>query len=77
MTLWTNIRIVTAKDFPGKKLKEYVLRVMDEEEEEIKRDINNITCNIPFKSPVIKNLQRKYANWPFERQLATGIQKKW
>ena len=29
----------------SKKLKEAVLRVVEEEEEEIERDINNITCN--------------------------------
>ena len=36
----------------SEKLKEYVLRVMDEEEEEIELDINNITCDTPFLSPV-------------------------
>ena len=38
----------------SKKLKEAVLRVMDEEEEEIERNINNITCDTPFQSPVTK-----------------------
>ena len=40
----------------SKKLKEAVLRVMDEEEEEIERNINNITCDTSFKSPVTKNV---------------------
>ena len=40
----------------SKKLKEAVLRVMDEEEEEIKRNKNNITCDTPFHSPVTKNV---------------------
>ena len=43
----------------NKKLKEAVLRVMDEEEEEIERNINNITCNNPFQSPVTKNVKKK------------------
>ena len=29
----------------SKKLKEAVLRVMDEEEEDIERNINNVTCD--------------------------------
>ena len=32
----------------SKKLKEAVLRVMDEEEEEMELNINNITCDTPF-----------------------------
>ena len=47
----------------SKKLKEVVLRVMDEEEEEMKSNINNITCDTPFQSPVTKNVQKKDANW--------------
>ena len=54
-------------------LKESVLRVMDEKGEEIERNINNITCDTPFQSPVTKNLQRKDANWSLERRLAAGI----
>ena len=46
-----------------KNLKEAVLRVMDEEEEDIERNINNVTCDTPFKSPVNKNVQKKDANW--------------
>ena len=46
---------------------------MDEEEEEIKRNINNITCDTPFQSPVTKNVQKKDANWSLERRLAAGV----
>ena len=60
----------------SKKLKEAVLHVMDEEEEEIERIINIITCDTPFKSPVTKNVQTKDANWSFERQLVAGILEK-
>ena len=45
--------------FSSEKLKEAVLRVMDEEEEDIKRNINNITCDDPFQFPGTKNVQRK------------------
>ena len=47
----------------SKKLKEAVLRVMDEEEEEIEHNINNITCDTPFQSTVTKNVQKKDSNW--------------
>ena len=49
--------------FSIKKLKEAVLRVMDEGKEEIELDINNITCDTPFLSPVTKNVQKKDANF--------------
>ena len=45
--------------FSSKNLKEAVRRVMDEEEEEMECNINNITCDTPFHSPVTKNVQRK------------------
>ena len=41
----------------SKNLKEAVLCVMEEEEEEIERNINNITCNNSFQSPVAMNVQ--------------------
>ena len=43
----------------SKNLKESVLRVMDQEEEEIERNINNITCDTSFQSPVTNNIQKK------------------
>ena len=61
------------KRFSSKKLKEAVLRVMDEEEEEIERNINNITCHTPLQSPVTKNVQNKDTNWSLERRLAPGV----
>ena len=56
-----------------KKLKEAVRRVMVEEEEEMERNINNITCDTPFQSPVTKNLQKKDANCSLERRLSAGV----
>ena len=47
----------------SKKLREAVCCVMDEEEEEMERNINNITCDTPFQSPVTKSLQNKDASW--------------
>ena len=57
----------------SKKLKEAVLRLMDEEEEEMERNINNITCDTIFQSPVTKTVKKKDANWPLERRLAAGV----
>ena len=42
-----------------KKLKEAVLRVMEQEEEEIERNINNITSDTSIESPVTVNVQKK------------------
>ena len=41
---------------------------MDEEEEEIERNINNITCDT-----VTKNVQNKDENLSLERRLAAGV----
>ena len=57
----------------SKKLKEAVLCVMDEEEEDIERNINNVTCDTPFQSPVTKSVQKKDASWSLERRLAAGV----
>ena len=57
----------------SKNLKEAVLPVMDEEEEEIERNINNIIYVTTFQSPVTKNVQKKDENWSLERQLAAGV----
>ena len=43
----------------SKNLKEAVFRVMEEEEEEIARKINNITCDTSFQSPIAMNVQNK------------------
>ena len=57
----------------SKNIKEAVLHVMEEEEEEIKLNTNNITCDTSFQSPICMNVQKKDANWSLERQLASGI----
>ena len=41
----------------SKNLKDAVLCVTEEEEEEIERNINNITCDASFQSPVAMNVQ--------------------
>ena len=35
---------------------------MEQQEEEIERNINNITCDTSFQYPVTKNVQKKDAN---------------
>ena len=57
----------------SKKLEKDVLRIMEEEEEEIERNINNITCNTSFQSPKAMNAQKKDANLSLERRLASGV----
>ena len=44
------------KRLSSKKLKEAILHVMNEEEEEMERNINNITCDTPFQCPVTKTI---------------------
>ena len=46
----------------SKKTREAVRFVMDEEEEEMERNINNITCNTSFQSPVTKSVQKRDAS---------------
>ena len=47
----------------SRNLKESVLRIMEEKEEEIERNINNITCNTLFEYPVTMNVQNIYAKF--------------
>ena len=60
--------IVTAID-----CKEAVLCFMEQQEEEIERNINNIICDTSFGSPVTMNVQEKDANWLLERRLVAGV----
>ena len=46
---------------------------MKQEEEEIERIINNITCDTSFKSPVTMKVQKKDARFSLERRLAAGV----
>ena len=46
---------------------------MDEEEEEMERNINNITCYTSFQSPVTKGVQNKDTSWSLERRIAAGV----
>ena len=57
----------------NKNLKEAVIRVFQEEEEDSKRNINNITCDTSFKSPVTMNVKKKDAKFSLERRLASGV----
>ena len=45
--------------FSSKKLKQAILQVMEDEEEEIERNINNITCDTSFQSLIAMNVQKK------------------
>ena len=57
----------------SKNLKEAVIWFMEEKEEEIKCNINNITCYTSFQSLIAMNVQKKDANMSLERWLASGV----
>ena len=46
---------------------------MEEEEEEEESNVNNITTDTSFQSPVAINAQKKDTNVSYERLLASGI----
>ena len=46
---------------------------MEEEDEEIERNINNITCDTSFQSPVAVYVQKKDANCLLERRLTSRV----
>ena len=46
---------------------------MEQQEEEIKRNINNITCDTSFETTVTMNVQKIDAIWSLDRQLAAGV----
>ena len=46
---------------------------MEEKEEETERNINNITCDTSFQSPIDINAQKKDAIFLLERQLSSGV----
>ena len=46
---------------------------MEEEEEEIERNMNNITCNTSFPSLIAMNVQNKDTNWSLDRRLDSGV----
>ena len=46
---------------------------MNEEVEEMERNINNMTCYTPFRSPGTKSVQEKDASWSLERRLSAGV----
>ena len=51
----------------SKKLQKAVSRVMEEEEKYAKRNVNNVTTDNLFQSPVTINAQNKDANMTNER----------
>ena len=57
----------------SKNLKEAIFRGMEEEEGEIERNIDNITCDTSIQSPVVMHVQKKDAKFSLERRLASGV----
>ena len=46
---------------------------MEQEEDEIKRNINNITCDTSFRSPVNMHVEQKDSKFSLQRRRATGV----
>ena len=59
--------------FSNKKLWDSVIRVMQEEEEEIESHINNIKMDTSCHSHVATDAEKKDANMSLERRLASGV----
>ena len=56
-----------------KKIRESVIRVMEDEEKYAERNVNNVTTYTSFQFPVTIDSQKTYANVTYERQIASGI----
>ena len=56
-----------------KNLQEAVIRIMEEEEDDAKNNVNNVTKDTSFQSPVSVSAQNKYANITYERRMESGI----
>ena len=46
---------------------------MEQQAEEIECNINNITCDTSFESPITMNVKKKDENWSLERRLSAGV----
>ena len=57
----------------SKNLREVFIRVMGDEEKDAECNVNNVTKDTLFQSPVSINAQKKDANMTYERQIASGI----
>ena len=51
----------------NKNLRKAVIRVMEDEEKDAKRNVNNVTKDTLFQSPVTVNAQKKDVNMTCER----------
>ena len=57
----------------SEKLKEVVICVMEEEEEETECNINNIKFDTSVQSPINMNVQKKNSNRSLEKQITSGV----
>ena len=57
----------------SEKPRDAVIRVMEEEEEDAPNNVNNITTDTSFHSPVDMNVQNKDTNISYESRLTSGI----
>ena len=57
----------------NEKLREAVIRVMEDKEKDAENNVNNVTMDTLFQSPANINVQKKDANVTYDRQIASGI----
>ena len=57
----------------SKKLREVVIRAMEDEEKYVEPNVNKVTTDTLFQSPVTINAQNKDANLTNERRISADI----
>ena len=57
----------------NKNLQKAVIVVMEDEENDAKSNVNNVTTDTLFQSPITINAQNKDANVTYDRLLALGV----
>ena len=59
--------------FYSRNIQEAVIRVMEDKEKDAEHNVNNVTTDTFFQSPVTINAQNKDANVTYEKRIASGI----
>ena len=57
----------------NKNIQEAATRVMEYEEKDSERNVNNVTTDTLLQLPITVNAQKKDANMTYERRISLGI----
>ena len=60
----------------NEKLQEAVIRIMEDKERDAKRNVNNVTTDTLFQSPVTVNAQKKTQTWHMRDELFQALLQK-